>query len=163
MIISLVVAMDKNGLIGRNKQLPWRLPADLRYFKEITMGKPILMGRITYESIGRPLPGRKNIVLTRNADYTASGCIVAHSIEEALAAAGEEEVMIIGGANLYRQFLTRAKRIYLTEIDTKFDGDTYFPEIDKTCWREIKRQWFEPDSKNPYRYAFVILEKLEAA
>lgn len=160
MIISLVVAMDRNGLIGRNNQLPWRLPADLRYFKEITMGKSIVMGRITFESIGRPLPGRKNIVLTKNVDYTASGCIITHSIEEALEAAGEGEVMVVGGAILYRQLMAKANRIYLTEIDTTFDGDTYFPNINKANWREVKRRWYEPDSKNPYRYAFVILERI---
>lgn len=160
MIISLVVAMDRNGLIGRNNQLPWRLPADLRYFKEITMGKSIVMGRITFESIGRPLPGRKNIVLTRNVDYTASGCIITHSIEEALEAAGEGEVMVVGGAILYRQLIAKANRIYLTEIDTTFDGDTYFPNINKANWREVKRRWYEPDSKNQYRYAFVILERI---
>jgi dihydrofolate reductase len=160
MIISLVVAMDRNRLIGRNQQLPWHLPADLRHFKEITMGKPILMGRKTWESIGRPLPGRTNVVVTASADFQAPGCIVTHSIEEALAAVGEDkEVMVIGGAHLYRQLLPRADRIYLTLVDHAFAGDTWFPELDERDWKECCRHDHDRDQKNPYRYSFVQLQR----
>jgi dihydrofolate reductase len=160
MIISLVVAMDRNRLIGRNQQLPWRLPADLRHFKEITMGKPILMGRKTWESIGRPLPGRTNVVVTRSTDFQAPGCIVFHSIEEALAAVGNyKEVMVIGGAHIYQQLLPRAERIYLTLVDHAFAGDTWFPELDERDWKETSRQDHDPDQKNPYRYSFVQLQR----
>jgi len=160
MIISLVVAMDRNRLIGRNQQLPWHLPADLRHFKEITMGKPILMGRKTWESIGRPLPGRTNVVVTATADFQAPGCIVTHSVEDALAAVGEDsEVMVIGGAHLYRQLLPRADRIYLTLVDYAFAGDTWFPELDEREWKEIHRQDHDSDQKNRYRYSFVQLQR----
>ncbi|MDX1687598.1 MAG: dihydrofolate reductase, partial [Candidatus Promineifilaceae bacterium] len=109
--ISLIAALDRNGVIGDDGRIPWRLPADLKYFKRVTMGKPLIMGRKTYESIGRPLPGRQNIVLTRQRDYRAPGCTVVHSLEEALAAAGDaEEVMVAGGGSVYRQFLPRADR-----------------------------------------------------
>ena len=160
MIISLVVAMDRNRLIGRNQQLPWHLPADLRHFKEITMGKPILMGRKTWESIGRPLPGRTNVVVTGSTDFQAPGCIVSHSIEEALAAVeNHKEIMVIGGAHLYQQLLSRAERIYLTLVDHAFAGDTWFPELDERDWKETSRQDHDPDQKNPYRYSFVQLQR----
>jgi len=163
MVISLVVAMDRNRLIGTNKQLPWHLPADLRHFKEITMGKPILMGRKTWESIGRPLPGRINVVVTANPGFMAPGCIVMHSIEEALAAMGHhKELMVIGGADLYRQLLPRAERIYLTWVDHAFAGDTWFPELDKCDWKEVSRQDHGPDQKNPYPYSFIRLRRQHA-
>lgn len=161
MIISLVVALDQNRLIGGNQQLPWHLPADLRHFKEITMGKPILMGRKTWESIGRPLPGRTNVVVTATAGFQAPGCIVTHSVEDALAAVGNhKEVMVIGGALLYRQLLPRADRIYLTLVDHAFaGGDTWFPELDERDWKETRREDYDPDQKNPYRYSFVQLQR----
>ncbi len=158
MRVALIVAMAKNRVIGREQRLPWHLPADLRHFKKITMGHPIIMGRRTFESIGRPLPGRKNIVVTRQRDFQAKGCEVVHSLEEALRAAEPaEEAFIIGGAELYRQALPLAEKIYLTLLDAEIEGDTFFPELDTEEWREIQRETFEPDEKNPYRYAFVEL------
>lgn len=160
MIVSIIVAMDRNGLIGRDSGLPWRLPADLKHFKSITMGKPLLMGRKTHDSIGRPLPGRRNIVMTRDPDYQAAGCTVVHSLDEALAeVAGADEVMVIGGANLYRQTLPEADRIYLTRIDHEFEGDTRFPAWADEQWKEVDRTDFEPDENNPYRYSFMVLER----
>jgi len=128
MKISIVVAMDANGVIGRGNELPWHLPADLQYFKKTTMGKPILMGRKTHESIGRPLPGRTNIVITRDSGYQAKGCVVVNSIDAAMQAAGEQdEIMVIGGAEFYRQVLAHTSTIYLTRIHASVDGDTVFP------------------------------------
>lgn len=158
-IISFVVAMARNGVIGKDNQLPWRLPADLRHFKAVTMGKPIIMGRKTYDSIGRPLPGRTNIVVTRDPAYQAEGCVVAHSIEAGLVAAGDaEEVMVIGGADFYRQLLSRADRIYLTLIDAEVEGDTWFPELDTARWHERSREDHVADADNPFPYSFIVLE-----
>ena len=155
-ILSIIVAMAKNRVIGRDNQLPWHLPADLRHFKQTTMGHPIIMGRKTYESIGRPLPGRQNIVITRNPDFQAEGCLVVHSLQEALAAVPEaEEVFIIGGASLYREALPLADRIYLTLVDAEVEGDTFFPELDASEWQEVRRETFTPDEKNPFGYAFI--------
>ncbi|HEY9198443.1 MAG TPA: type 3 dihydrofolate reductase [Gammaproteobacteria bacterium] len=163
MLISLIVAMDRNRLIGRGNALPWRLPADLRHFKAVTMGKPILMGRKTYESIGRPLPGRHNIVISRNPAFSAPGCTSAASLEAALAAAGEAaEVMVIGGAQLYAEALPRAQRIYLTRIDAGFDGDAWFPPLEADVWRECQRAEHAPDDDNPYPYTFLVLERITA-
>ncbi len=128
MKIAIVVAMAANRVIGRDNQLPWHLPADLKHFKQLTLGKPVVMGRKTYASIGRPLPERTNIVVTRDRDYEAPGCVVVHSLDEALAAAGEAaEVMVIGGAGIYRQVLPRTDTLYLTEVHAEFEGDTLFP------------------------------------
>ncbi len=164
MKISIVVAMDANGVIGRDNELPWHLPADLQHFKKTTMGKPILMGRKTWESIGRPLPGRTNIVITRDSDYQADGCIVVNSIDAAMAAAGEQdEVMVIGGAEFYRQVLPRADTLYLTRIHASFDGDTVFPELYAADWREVERSDQSADEKNPHDYSFIRLERVTAA
>jgi len=162
MRISLVVAMADNRVIGRDNGLPWHLPADLQHFKRITMGKPILMGRRTWESIGRPLPGRTSIVITRDAGYAAPGCIVVHSVEAALQAAAEcgDEAMVIGGAEFYAQVLPRADTLYLTRIHADFEGDTVFPELDESEWREVERSDREPDGKNPYRYSFIRLDRI---
>lgn len=158
-MISLIVAMDKNRLIGNNNQLPWHLPADLKHFKEITTGHPIIMGRKTYESIGKPLPNRKNIIITRQPDFNAQGCIVANSIEDAVKKAGNpEEIFIIGGTEIFKQSLDLADKIYLTEIHHSFDGDTYFPNLDNK-WKETERVTFNPDEKNLYPYSFVTLVK----
>lgn len=163
MRIALIAALDRNGLIGRDNALPWRLPADLQHFKRLTLGKPIVMGRLTWESLGRPLPGRHNIVLTRDPAYHAEGASVVHSIDAALAAAGAvDEVMVIGGAALYRTLLPRAARLYLTRIDAAFDGDAWFPEVDPAAWREVARETHAPDERNPYPYAFVTLERRTA-
>jgi dihydrofolate reductase len=160
MIVSLIVATDRNGLVGRANELPWHLPADLKHFRAITMGKPIIMGRKTQESIGKPLPGRSNIVITRDRNFQAPGCTVVHSVEAALAAAeNAEEVMIIGGARLYEQLLPQADRIYLTRIDHEFEGDTWFPEWQPGQWKEVEREDHVPDDRNPYHYSFLILER----
>ncbi len=157
-ILSIIVAIARNRVIGRGNRLPWHLPADLRHFKQTTMGHPIIMGRKTYESIGRPLPGRQNIVITRNRNFRAEGCLVVHSLQEALAAVPDaEEVFIIGGASLYREALPLADRIYLTLVDAEVEGDTVFPELDASEWQEVRRETFAPDEKNPFGYAFVEL------
>jgi dihydrofolate reductase len=160
MIVSMIAALARNGVIGRDNGLPWRLPSDLKRFKSITMGKPIVMGRRTHESIGRPLPGRHNIVVTRNPGYLSEGCTVVHSVDEALeTAAGSEEVVIIGGAELYGQLLPRADRLYLTFIDQEFSGDTYFPKFDMSQWDEVLNEPVEPAENVPLSYRFVILER----
>lgn len=160
-IISLIAAMDKNRVIGTDSgKLPWHLPADLKHFKFLTLGKPVIMGRKTFESIGKPLPERKNIIITRNKNYEAPGCIVVHSREEALKAAGDApEIMIIGGAEVFAEFLPLAKRMYLSLIDGIFAGTAYFPQWDVGAWREISREAHEADEKNEYRYVFLVLER----
>ena len=155
-LISLIVAMANNRVIGKDNQMPWHLPADLGHFKAVTLGKPIIMGRKTYESIGRPLPGRKNIVISRNADYSLEGCETVCSLEEALDLVNDvEEVMIIGGGYLYSQTLPQADRLYLTFIDLDVDGDTQFPEFEHLRLKEVKREKHLKDEKNPYDYEFV--------
>jgi dihydrofolate reductase len=159
--IAIVVAMADNRVIGRDNRLPWHLPADLRHFKQVTVGKPVLMGRKTHESIGRPLPERTNIVVTRDRSYEAPGCIVVHSIESALKAAGDhEEVMVIGGTDFYWQLLPKADRIYLTLVHAEFEGDALFPELDECEWREVERADCAPDEKNPWPYSFIRLERI---
>jgi len=163
MAISIVVAVAGNGVIGRNGKLPWRLPADLRHFRSITMGKPIVMGRLTHESIGRPLPGRKNIVVTRNREYRAEGCCVIHGPGELAAALpGTVEVMIIGGAGLYADMLPLANRLYMTEVHAKIEGDVCFPEFDRRQWQEAERQFHRADGENEYDYSFVRLVRKHA-
>ena len=160
MIISIISAVADNMIIGKNNALPWNLPADLEYFKKNTLGKPMIMGAKTFESIGKALPGRKNIVLSLDRGYKAEGCVVATSIEEALKEAGDvEEVMIAGGASIYKQFLPLAHKLYLTFIHHDFEGDVYFPEVDFSQWKEVKREDHEPDDRNKYSYSFVIFEK----
>ena len=157
-MISLVVAMSDNGVIGVDNRLPWHLSADLRRFKSITMGKPIIMGRRTHESIGRPLPGRLNIVVSRDPGFRVDGCVVSASTEAALEAAGDvPEVMVIGGEALYRAFLHRAGQVYLTRVHAQFAGDTFFTELDRQHWEEVERDDFAPDERNPYPYSFVRL------
>ncbi|MBU1190380.1 MAG: type 3 dihydrofolate reductase [Gammaproteobacteria bacterium] len=159
-MISIIVAMDRNRLIGSNNGLPWRLPADLKHFKAITLGKPVIMGRKTYESIGRPLPERHNIVVSRTPGFVAPGCTTVTSADAALAAAGDvPEVMIIGGAQLYTQLLPQVQRIYLTQIDAAFDGDAWFPDLDTAVWHETAREGHLPDDRNPYAYSFLVLER----
>lgn len=160
MTLSLIAAMDRNHLIGNGNDLPWRLPADLQHFKRITLGKPVLMGRLTYESIGKPLPGRRNIVITRDAAYRAEGCEVVDSIDAALRTVSDvKEAMVIGGATLYTQMLPIADRLYVTYIDAAFDGDTWFPSWDEAEWREISRESHAPDERNAYPYRFVVLDR----
>jgi len=154
------VAVASNGVIGRDGELPWRLPADLAHFKETTMGKPIVMGRRTWESIGRPLPGRDNIVITRRSDYVAEGCQVVHSLPEALRAAGEaEEVMIIGGAGLYEEALPLARRIEMTRVHGEIPGDTCFPWLNQLDWEEVRREEREADDDNAWPLSFITLER----
>ncbi len=160
MQLTIVVAMDRNRLIGDEDRLPWRLAADLRRFKALTMGKPMVMGRLTHESIGRALPGRRNIVLSRDPHYRAEGCEVAASLDEALElCAGVDEVMIIGGAQLYAEALPRADRLHLTLLDGSFSGDTWFPPYDRSQWRETFREDHPTGPDAPCPYSFVVLER----
>jgi dihydrofolate reductase len=161
MKISLIVATDQNGVIGAEGELPWRLPADMKYFRSRTMGKPVIMGRKTYETIGAaPLSGRHNIVMTRAKDYDAPGCTVAHSVQDALLAAGEvPEVMIIGGAEIYRRFLPKAARIYLTLIEESFEGNATFPALPAEEWQTIWEERHTTDEGYPYSFRFMILDR----
>ena len=158
--LSIVVAMDNNGLIGKDNQLPWHLPADLAYFKKITTGKSILMGRKTYDSIGRPLPNRRNIVITRNPKIIIPECEVVSSIDEALLLTeNEKEVMVIGGASLCEQLLPRVNRLYITRIDSEFEGDIYFPTYDASSWHQVSAESHPKDIANNYSYHFIVLER----
>ena len=154
--LSLIAAMDDNRLIGSNNKLPWHLPADLAFFKKMTMGKPIVMGRKTFASIGKPLPGRRNIVITRDDGFVAAGCEVAHSIDDAMALCRDsDEVMLIGGASLYEQTLARASTLYITRIHASFDGDTWFPDFENDAWRAVNREDHDADHSNPHAYSFI--------
>lgn len=153
--ITLIAAMASNRAIGLNGEMPWHLPAELRHFKAVTMGKPIVMGRKTWESIGRVLPGRQNIVVTRNASFRAPGCDLAGSLEQAISLARGEEVMIIGGGELYRQALPVADRMILTEVDCEPQADTWFPDWDPSQWQEVGVRQEQADEKNPYAYRVV--------
>ena len=165
MKISLIAALAKNRVIGLNNKMPWHLPADLKNFKKITMNKPIIMGRKTFQSIGKALPGRVNIIITRDQAFVADHCEIAHSLDEALDIAKNklahenDEIMIIGGGNLYEQTLAMASRCYLSYIDLDTEGEAFFPEWNPAEWEEISRETYEPDEKNLYSYAFVILER----
>lgn len=160
MSLSLIVAMARNRVIGRANGLPWRLPADLKHFKALTLGKPVIMGRKTFASIGKPLPDRHNIVVSRDPQFSASGVSIAHSLEDALQQAQPAaEVMLIGGAQLYAQALPRAQRIYLTLIDADVAGDAYFPDHDDSEWLETARTDHDADAGNPYAYSFLVLER----
>ena len=155
--LALIAARARNGVIGLDNRMPWHLPEDLAHFKRVTLGKPVVMGRKTFESIGRPLPGRLNIVVTRNPDWQAAGVQVAHSLDAALAlaaAAAPEEIMLIGGAELYRQALPQADVLYLTEIDAEFAGDAFFPEVDLARWRIDREEAGQRDSDG-LRWRFV--------
>ncbi len=161
MKLSMIAAMGQDRVIGHNNKMPWHLPADLQFFKKTTLGSPVIMGRKTYDSIGRPLPGRLNIILTRNKSLNIEGCTVVNTLENALIAAeGSAEVFITGGAHLYDTFLDVCDRLYLTLIDEKFDGDTFFPDYTQYQWKEIERIDNQADDKNPYPYTFLTLERL---
>ena len=151
--------MDKNQVIGHNNDLPWRLSADLKHFKSITMGKTIIMGRKTFDSIGKPLPGRQNIVITQSTSWQQAGCEVAHNIEQAIAKSQSEEIMLIGGASIYQQVLPQAQRFYLTLIHDQFEGDTFFPEIDWEQWQECSREDHLADDKNPHPFSFITYDR----
>ena len=162
-LVSLIVAMAQNGVIGRDNALPWRLPKDLRRFKASTIGKPILMGRKTFESIGRPLPGRANLVLTRDRGWFAHGVIVVHSVEEALAQAGtSEELVAVGGAEIYRLVLPFARRIYLTHVHADVPGDITFPEFDSTQWADVECSSHPADEEHAYPLTFMTFERRNA-
>jgi len=159
--LTLVVAATDAGVIGRDNAMPWHLPADLARFKSITMGKPIVMGRRTYDSIGRALPGRLNVVVTRDRGWSAAGVSIAHSLDEAIAACGTApEVMVIGGAQLYAAALPRATRVQLTRIHAAIEGDTVFPALPPADWREVAREERAADARNPHAMSFVTLERV---
>lgn len=159
MTVSIIVAIGENNAIGKNNQLLWHMPADLKYFKRITSGRPIIMGRKTFESVGKPLPNRRNIVVTRQ-DIKIEGCEVVKSIDEGIALCkGEDEVFIGGGAEIYRLAMDKTDRIYLTIIHQSFDADTFFPGIDFSQWVETAHEDHEPDEKNKFAYSFVTLER----
>jgi len=156
-MISLIVAASRNGVIGANNKLPWHLPADLKRFKQLTMGHPILMGRRTYESIGKPLPGRTNIVITRQPGFKACGAMLVHSFEEALLLCeNEKEVFVIGGAEIFKQALPSTNRIYLTRTNQDFAGDAFLFEIDPAVWKETSREDFPAD---PLPHSFITYER----
>ena len=159
-ILSMIVAHANNRVIGKNNVMPWHLPADLAYFKKTTLGKPIIMGRKTYESIGRPLPGRQNIVISRDGNYQAEGVDVVSSVDAALALVNDvEEVMVIGGGAIYQYCLAAAQRLYITHIDADIDGDTYFPEYDFNVWKKMSSELRPSDDKNQYQLNFTVYEK----
>ena len=164
--LAMMAAKAANNVIGRDNKLPWYLPNDLKYFKQVTLGKPIIMGRNTWESLKRPLPGRTNIVITRQADYLAEGGKVVATLDQALELAenvalidGRDEVVVIGGAQIYELALPRADRLYLTEVHAEVHGDTFFPEIEAGRWREIARDDFQAEGPNPYDYSFVVYDR----
>jgi dihydrofolate reductase len=165
-VIALVVAMGENRAIGKDGTLPWRLSSDMRHFRRVTMGKPVLMGRRTFQSLPRMLDGRVSVVLTRDRGFAAPEAVVAHSLEQALAQArrsaastGVDEIMVIGGEEVFRESLPRAGRIYLTEVHAAPDADTWFPEHDLGEWREVSREDHEPGPKDDHPFSLVVLER----
>jgi len=165
--LAIIVAAAENGVIGRNNGLPWQLPEDLRYFKRVTMGKPIVMGRKTFESIGRPLPGRSNIVISRDREFSASGVQVVASLDEAVALADKiaqidaaAEVVVIGGAEIYQLAMPLADRLYITEVHASVEGDAMLPPIHWPDWREISRERHAASAGNPFDYSFVVYERV---
>lgn len=162
MMISLIAAMAKNRVIGQKNIMPWHLPADLKHFKAVTLNKPVIMGRKTYESIGRPLPNRRNIVVTRQVDLELSGCDVVNSLDAAFALVAEvDEVMVMGGANIYAQCMEQADRMVLTFIDVEVKGDAFFPEWRDDEWKEVSREHHQADENNPHDYTFVVFERIK--
>jgi dihydrofolate reductase len=168
MRLAMIAAQSQNRVIGNNNKLPWYLPEDLKYFKRVTLGKPIIMGRKTFESIGRPLPGRTNIVITRNPDWThdGAGVRVVHSLQQAIELAeslalvnGFEESLVIGGAEIYALALPQADRLYLTQVHAEVQGDAHFPPLDPAQWREMAREDFSAIEPNPYDYSFIVLDR----
>jgi len=160
LLLSLIVAVAKNNVIGGNNKLLWHLPADLKHFKALTMDHTIIMGRKTYESIGKPLPGRKNIIISRQEDYSAEGCIVLTNLQAAVDLCKKEgEVFIIGGAEIFKQSMHAADKIYITRIDHYFDGDTYFPNMNFSEWKMVKYLKHHADEKNKYEYSFAEYQR----
>lgn len=161
MTISIIAAVAKNNVIGKGKDLPWHLPADLKHFKKLTMGKPVVMGQTTFESLPAKLKGREMIVLSNDKSFNPAGIRVARSVKQALALAeGASEVMIAGGASIYKQFLPRADRMYLTIVEAEPEGDVYFPEYGKNEWQEVKKESHLVDDRNPYDYQFLVLKRV---
>lgn len=164
MIISIIAAVAKNNVIGYKNKLPWNLPADLKRFKKLTTGHHIIMGRKTHESIGRPLPNRTNIIISENPNYSCHpDCLITHSLDSAVDTArktNETEIFIIGGSQIYKLTLPLADKIYLTRVKAEFEGDTFFPKLDKSKWKQISCDFHAKDERNPYPYEFCILEKL---
>ena len=159
-MISLIVAVSANGVIGRGDELPWHLSDDLKRFKQLTLGKPIVMGRKTFESIGRALPGRQNIVLTRQSEFAADDCDVVSSIDAAIAASGDAgEIVVIGGSEIYKLFLPLAERIYMTRVHIEVDGEVRFPELDDELWQEFERENHDADDLNEYEFTTSVLER----
>ena len=166
-IVALVVARAENGAIGRGGDLPWRLSSDLRYFRKVTMGKPVIMGRRTFNSLPRVLDGRLNIVLSRDPGFVAGGAVMAHSLDEAIDVArasakltGASEIMVIGGEDVFRAALPRAERIYLTEIHAKPTADTWFPWFDRSNWHEVSRERHAAGAKDEHDFSFVVLDRI---
>ena len=160
MILSLIVAIAKNNVIGGDNKLLWHLPADLKHFKNITLNHTVIMGRKTFESIGKPLPQRNNIVITRQEDYVAEGCTVVNTLQKAIDQSEKEtEVFVIGGADIFRQCIRAADKIYLTRIDHEFDGDVFFPELNFSEWKLVKYIKYHADEKNKYNYSFAEYER----
>jgi dihydrofolate reductase len=161
MRIAMIAAMANNRVIGKDNQMPWHLPADLKHFKKVTLGKPVIMGRKTYQSIGKALPGRRNIVISRQSDALTADADWVQSIEQALALVQHEaEVMIIGGAEIYRQVLPLADTLYITDIDLSVEGDAFFPDYSKAAnWLEVASESHQPDPQNPYSYHFRTLNR----
>lgn len=157
--VAIVAAIARNGVIGHGGRLPWHLPDDLRHFKRLTLGRPIVMGRRTFESLPGLLPDRTHVVVTRDPSYVAHGAVVVQSLDAAIAAAGGDEVLVVGGAELYAQALPRAARLYLTLVDAEVEGDAHFPPIDRGEWREIAREEHGADAKHAFPFAFVTLER----
>ena len=163
MILSLLVAAAENNVIGKNNQLPWHLPNDLKYFKNQTWGLPILMGRKTFESIGKPLPGRKNIVITRNRDWKSDGILVVHSLDEAIQTAeadGVKEIFVIGGAEIFNDAFEKAQRLYLTRVHEVIEGDTYLKGMNEAEWKMVKNRFCAADEKNAYNHSFQVWERV---
>lgn len=162
MILSLLVAADENNVIGKDNQLPWHLPNDLKYFKNLTWALPIVMGRKTFESIGKPLPGRQSIVITRNTDWQQDGVSVVHSFEEAIELAKSfdvKEIFVIGGAEVFKSAFDKAGRVYLTRIHHRFDGDVFFPEVGTDQWNLVSQKFCHADEKNAWSHTFQVWER----
>jgi dihydrofolate reductase len=164
MIISCIVATARKRVIGKDNAMPWHLPADLAYFKKTTLGHPIILGRKNFEAIGRPLPGRANIIITKDRSFACSNCTITYSIEEAIAEAkkiDQEEIFIIGGGSIYEQSMPYWQKLYLTEIELDTEGDVFFPTINMENWDLLSEDCFQKDEKNPYNYCFKVFERIK--
>ena len=159
-MISLIFAIGRNNALGNKNKMPWYLPADFAYFKKVTMGQPVIMGRKTFESIGKPLPGRINIVITRSTSFSYEGCIVVDSIDKAKELVKDKDSFIIGGLEIYRAFLPMADKMYITEIDNEFEADTFFTEIDYSKWKLVSSETGVKDEKNPFDYKWLVYDRI---